>query len=161
MRPLVNLLYPTWQVQRPIRVSRSVLVEPERVERYVRLATQNLQRVDGPVGVVVLFDADDDCAATLGPDLQKAYASMTDLPIKVCLAVREFEAWLVAGHLSGGDQPEAKRDAKRVLKEHFGRYTPSADQARLTARLDVSKCLERSRSFKHFADALAKLAEPS
>jgi hypothetical protein len=122
--PPVSVITP-----RPIRVSRSKLVQPGELERAVTLA---LHQIDGDGAVVVVLDADDDGPATIGPVLlaraQVMAASRANVPVRVVIAKAEFEAWFLAAAISlrgrrglpedlqPPDAPESKRDAKRLVE---------------------------------------------
>ena len=108
-----------------------------------RIARTLLQKAKGEARVLVLIDADDDCAATRGPELQRRLDR--EFGVGVCaavIAVREYENWLIAD--------EATLDAKRALSAQRtdGRsYRPTADQAHLTAEIDVVAVRARCPSF--------------
>jgi hypothetical protein len=93
-------------------------------------------------------------------------------------AMKEFEAWLVAGVESlrglsladgrgivpGTATPpdsdiEAKRDAKGVLREIIPGYDQSLDQAVLAAKVDLDTIALRCRSFRRLQSAVMQLAE--
>src|SRR5581483_7473413 len=75
-----------------IRKPKSKLTKPGELERAVELAARKAS--GGAIFIVV--DADDDCAARLGPDfLRRAVEARSDREIRVVIAVREFEAWFV------------------------------------------------------------------
>lgn len=123
--------------------------------------------------VLVLVDADDDCAAELGRSLrERARQARADHDIAVVLPVREFEAWFLAsaeslgGHrglpvqLEAPRDPEAVRDAKGWLSARMpmGRaYGPQVDQAALAQALDF-RLAERAGSFRKFMRDLERLA---
>jgi hypothetical protein len=89
------------------------------------------------------------------------------------MANREYEAWLLAGveSLRGvagirGDagphpDPEAPRDAKGELEQRMSigaSYSPTVDQAALTAHLDLQNAYQRCRSFRKLVSAFGALA---
>ena len=61
------------------------------IERYAGLA---LRKAKGDARVLLLIDADDDCAATRGPALQRRVQKVASG--SAVLAVREYENWLIA-----------------------------------------------------------------
>jgi hypothetical protein len=140
----------------PHVIPRGRIVHEEYFKRGVELAA----RAAGPSGaVLVIFDADDDCPAELGPRLRGwAVEARGDFTVGIALAKYELESWLIAGaeslrgagglanELEGPDQPEAIRDAKGWLTRarSGGPYSPPVDQAGLMVRLDLD--LARSRS---------------
>ncbi|HSH61249.1 MAG TPA: DUF4276 family protein [Acidimicrobiales bacterium] len=115
-------------VPRPIRVPKNRLVKAGQLEREIENAAR---KVDDRGGVLLLIDADDDCPASVGPELlHRARQTRDDKLIGVVLAKREFEAWFLAGAPSLGGRrglradieapsdPEAIRGAKEWLKAH-------------------------------------------
>ena len=119
-----------------------------------RIARTLLQKARGDARVLLLIDADDDCAATLGPKLQDRLDR--EFGTGVCaavVAVREYENWLIAD--------EAALDAKRTLSDRRtdGRsYRPTADQAHLTAQVNVETVRQHCRSFDKLWREIARLA---
>jgi hypothetical protein len=144
-------------IARPFRVKRNKVVKEGEIERAVQQAIRDR---DGASAVLVLLDADDDCPATLGPDLLLRCAAVTSLPVSVVIANRELEAWFLGGieSLRGqrgirGDaewtgDPEEPRGAKgRVESMMVGRsYLDTDDQPALMAVLDVQLARERCPS---------------
>lgn len=141
----------------PVRRPRSSLVRPGELERAVELAAR---RSTG--AILVLIDADDDCPATLGPDLTlRAQQARSDRLVSVVLANREFESWLIAGvnalrgsyglptDLETPPNVEMIRGAKEWLTDHMEgsrAYSETVDQVSLTARFDM----EAARSLDSF-----------
>jgi hypothetical protein len=137
------------EIPHPIRRPRSKLVQPGELERAVELAAAKV----APDGVVlVLLDADDDCPATVGPDLKmRAVRARADVPVSVVLARREFEAWYIAAARSLGllrdpaedppADPEGVRGAKEWLASRMprGKYSEAVDQPALAARFDLAE----------------------
>jgi hypothetical protein len=150
-------------VAKPIRRPRGSLLKQGELERYVDLAA----RIHGGNGgVLVLIDADDDCAATLGPDLlARARESRPDSPVGVVLAVKEFECWFLAAaesiagrrglpqDLEGPATPEEVRDAKGWIQHRRTdglAYGPTVDQPALTAVFDLGAARSEAPSFDKF-----------
>lgn len=98
--------------------------------------------------------------------------------LAVVFAMKEFEAWLIAGvdSLRGkslaegrGNVPdsaaapdtdiEMRRDAKGVLRGLIPGYDPSLDQAVLAANVDLEAVAKRCKSFRRFQSAIAQLAD--
>ena len=98
--------------------------------------------------------------------------------LSVVFAMKEFEAWLVAGveSLRGemlaegrGTVPadatppgididiEAKRDAKGVLSELIPGYVQSLDQAVLAEKVDLTMVAQRCKSFRRFQSTIEKM----
>ena len=148
---------------RPVRVKRSKVVKENELERVLALAERDRP---GAAGVVMLLDADDDCAATLGRQLLDRAEAATHLPVRVVLAVKELEAWLLAiaplfvrdGLLDEGAAAPADhdgiRDAKGRLSELAGpgrSYVEVSDQVRFLARADLSAMRVADDSFDKFS----------
>lgn len=155
-------------VCRPIRASRNRF--PRRhgdFERYLNMAVVQ----GGPESsILILLDADD-CPAEVGPRVQsEAERARADRRIKVVFARREYESWFLATLDSlltpASDtmpapppNPEAIRGAKERLRRHL-RYRPTADQTRLTRRLDLASARFRSPSFDKLWRAVTALLDP-
>lgn len=133
------------------RKGKADLLRAGELERQARRA---LNKAKGDARVLVLIDADDDCAATRGPELQRRLDD--EFGAGTCsavVAVREYENWLI------GD--EAALDAKRALSAQRtdGRsYRPTADQAHLTTEIDVIAVRERCPSFDKLWREVERLA---
>ena len=140
------------RINPPTRVkSGSFLNDQEYFERYVTLAAAKAKQSEGLV--LILLDCDDDCPATLGPDLlAKAQHVRSDVPYLVVLAHREFEAWFIAAldslreyagfaaEIEKPADPESFRDAKGWLgTRRASGYDPMIDQAAFTAIFDLDE----------------------
>jgi hypothetical protein len=150
----------------PIRVkSGSFLNDPEYFRKYVSLAAAKAAQADGEM--LILLDCEDDCPATLGPDLlAKASAVRSDVPTTVVLAHREYETWFLAAAeslrgcagLPAGLAPPANPEQIRGAKEWLGRqmdasYDPIIHQAAFTARFDLTQ----AKTVPSFARFIAKV----
>ncbi len=147
-------------VPQPIRVSKSTMVRGGELERLVQLAAAKA----GPGGaVLVIVDADDDCAAGLATSLlERARAVAPDAHgVSVIVANREFEAWFIVGleSLRGRrgisedaaslENAEEMSDAKGRLTSNMppGRvYRPVLDQPAFAAEIDIDMA-RRAKSF--------------
>lgn len=148
------------RVNRPIRISRPNLLQKGGLEGALQLA---VLQASPKGGVLVILDADDDCPATMGPELLKrAKAAVSHIPLGLVLAKCEFEAWfLAAGEslagrrglpdaLSSPANPESIRGAKEWLSKQMPRgqiYAPAVDQAALAATMDLALAKKRSDLF--------------
>lgn len=153
-----------------IRQPRTTILRPGELERAVLLLAN---KVGERGAVLVLIDADDDPACELGPViLRRAQAARSDRPIGVVLAVREYEAWLLASasslrgkrglpaDLEAPAMPEAIRDAKGWLGQRMPRgYSPTADQPALTGIFDL-ELARSSPSFDKLFRELTRLLLP-
>lgn len=158
------------QVGAPIRRRRHDLVREEPLKRSAQLA----RRQRGCSSILIVLDADNDCPAELAPTLEHwtSYAA-PDVPCRVVMPCREYEAWFLAGivGLRGcrgivpeaefEGEPEGPRGAKAALErlvEPGGSYLPTVDQAALSARIDLASAHRRSRSFRKLIKAFGDLA---
>lgn len=159
LRRMINEIAPDCWVElpRPHRIARGSLLAPGGVERTVATVAEQ------GGSVLLLFDADDDCPAELAPQLlARIKVTRPDRDSSVVLAKREFEAWFLAAAPSLRGQrglandlalpaaPEKPRDCKGWLSAHRvdGRgYKPTADQAALAARFDLTMARANSASF--------------
>ena len=156
-------------VGRPIRRPRQRLVREAGVRQAVRLA---LAQPDCGA-VLVLLDGDADCPAELGPAVQAwATAAAGDVPCRVVLAHREYEAWFLAAikSLRGRrdvrsdadphPDPEKPRGAKEQLEKRMQRgasYLETVDQPAFSAVFSLSCAYRRSRSFRKLVHSFANL----
>ncbi len=158
---IVNIHY-------PIRVSRPKLVKPGELERTVDFAAR---RAGKSGAVLIVLDSDDDCPASLGPELLgRARKARSDLPISVVLAKREFEGWFLASaeslrglrglaaDLAPPPDPESIRGAKAWLTARMiaGRsYKETVDQPALAALFDLQQARTAPSFDKFFRDVVA------
>lgn len=154
IRPDVDL-----DIPKPLRVGRHKLVKPGELERSIEFGARKIGR---PGAILVLVDADDDCPATLGPDLlSRARRARSDVDVAVVLAKHEFEAWFRAAFASlagkrgfprvlpSVENPEEIRNAKRPIEEHRANriYSETLDQPALAALIDLGAARTSSPSF--------------
>lgn len=152
---------------RPLRLGRGKLLKGNELERSVELMAR---RVAPRGAILILVDADDDCAARMGPSLlERAQKVRTDMPMSVVLAVREFEAWFLAGagslkglrglspSVASPAAPESIRGAKEWLTQNRvdgRRYHETLDQAALAAQLSLDEAMGASSFDKLVRDVL-------
>ncbi len=146
------------QVEMPWRGKRQRLVRDDLDDLANALT---FIRGAGVGGILIVLDADDDCPATLGPDMrQRAEAVVGDIPVRVVIANHEYEAWLLAGFagLRGrrrisadseyADDPESETSPKAVLKDlNASTYAPPVDQPAMTALFDMDQARIDAPSF--------------
>lgn len=155
-------------VGRPVRMSRSRLGDkfPD-LERQVAFAAADADLV------IVLFDADDDCPAEVGPILlARAEEAARDVPVALVLANREYEAWFlatlpslrgkcgVASDAEVVENPEAIRGAKQRLQRAMASrsyYSETVDQPRMSAALDLALARAESPSFDKLCRDIERL----
>ncbi len=136
-----------WLVdQEPVKQPRSRLVDervrapnrPPRTE-YLIGALEIAARRPADA-VLVICDADDDCAATWAPAATGIIRAR--IAGAAVMAVREFEAWILASK-TGGTTIDAKRideirDAKRRLRQFIPGYKPTVHQLGATRELGIA-----------------------
>lgn len=161
------------QVSPPIRVKRDrFLNRDDEFRRHVLLAAAK----SGPSGwVLILLDADDDCPAALGRATLERACLITDRPLSVVIANREFEAWFIASARSlhgyrrfacescEAIEAEVPRDAKGWMAERMSdrTYRPTTDQPSFAARMDLQQAFDGSRSFRKLCSEWIKQARTS
>ena len=159
------------QVLKAIREHRGTLLKQGGVERLAQAARRKAR---SEARVLVVLDADDDCAATLGPQLQgRLERELGNNAAAAVLPVREYENWLIANasalssdsafrdRISPPGNPETISDAKRWLSERRTdrhSYRPTIDQARLTELVDLEIVRQRCPSFDKFWREVERLA---
>jgi len=147
----------------PHRVGRSQMVKGDVLRRAVQL--QCARVVDGG-GVLLVLDADDDCAVQLGEQLR---ADVAPALVHVVVAVREFESWflaaapalaghrLIRAHATFTGDPEMKRDAKGELNQLMTeRYRATLHQSKFAAAIDLAQA-GRARSFRRLVTCVGRL----
>jgi hypothetical protein len=160
----------TLDFAKPHRRRRSQLVKKESLQTAVRVAALR----EDCAGILVIFDADDDCPKELAPAIEDwAREAAPGKACAVVMANREYEAWFLAsiealrgtsGILDGATShthPEAPRDAKGQLKDRMAEgatYSPTVDQEPLTAHLNLESAYRRCRSFRKLVLAFGTLA---
>ena len=174
IRRVAANLYPELAVivPRPIRISRSKLLQAGGLEKWVEIVSV---RVGVQGAIFVILDSDDDCPAELGPELlHRASRVQTSLPVAVVLAKCEFEAWFLAAAESirgqrglGNDihppnDPEAIRDAKGWLSQQMEStrtYSATGDQPALTERFNLQQALQTDSFDKCYREIVRLLEE--
>lgn len=167
-----DLLWRTWnmlggehaEILRPIRRPRGKFLKEADVdlERAVGLAANKVLQAGGGL-ILILVDAEDDCErlGPLGPRLlARAKAARGDMDVSCVIANVMFETWFVATaeslvkylDLTGAavpEDPEGARAGKGWIKKHMrsGHYSETIDQPRLTAKMDLQLCRNRSPSY--------------
>jgi hypothetical protein len=162
------------EVVKPIRRSRGLLLRQESgdLEKSIRFALLKLEQYGGGL-VLILIDAEDDCAnhGPLGPlILERVLKLRSDIDIAVVIANVMYETWFVAAAASLTDyldlpdeasipaNPEEERAGKGWIKQRIksGKYSETADQAALTAKMNLALCRSRSPSFDKLCRELEK-----
>jgi Domain of unknown function (DUF4276) len=132
------------------------------LEKYVYLAGS----AEGAGGVLVIFDSDKDLVCQLGPDTLARVEGRSDVPVKICIAVRNIENWIMASVETtlGEDvdplpDPEgsgAVHAVKTALKPRA--YNKPVHQPGLTEAIDFDIARGRSPSFDRFLRVVDEIA---
>jgi Domain of unknown function (DUF4276) len=154
----------------PVRKPRAEFIQEGSLRGIIR---QTLA-LRSPDGILVVFDADDDCPRELAGRVQ-AWASEEagEIPCAVVMANREFEAWFLASLSSlrgrrgirhdawSYPNPESVRGAKERLTGAMRpgkKYSATQDQASLTEGLDLAAAYRACRSFRRLVNAFGIVA---
>lgn len=145
------------------------------ITHYERFLEYKRAGTSGCGGVLVLLDADEDCPKDLACELAgRALACNLPYPLAVVVARCEYEAWLLASasemedRLPRADRVkvpadlEGVRNPKSLLTEMMGpgrAYKETIDQARLSAKLNLSLAEENCRSFRRLLSAMGFLLQ--
>lgn len=161
-------------VLKPVRRPRTKLLKrnpttheilPYEILRAIELATMKLDNTDEPDTprlVLLMFDADEDCPKEIVEALTNILEEVDPrIDLATIVPCVEYETWFVAAadslrdflELRPGDEeisdPETARLGKKWIQDRFlhHRYSETLDQVRLTNRMDLRLCRERSPSF--------------
>lgn len=165
-------------IRPPIRQPRDRLAQnkDDALTRAVGLAAAKLgaaQQSTDPELILILIDADEDRACELGPKLlELARDSRPDKNISCVLAVVEYETWFVASASSLTEflnlddevlpsKPEADGMGKGWVEKRFRgvKYSETVDQPKMTAKMDLQTCRDRSPSFDKLCRDLEQVAD--
>ena len=155
----------------PFRSKRTQMIRELDFKRAVQIAALK----PGTCAILVLFDADDDCASTHVPNmLVWAQEVIPQMPCGVVMARREYEAWFLAAieslrgqrriHQDAAylDDPEQVRAAKAALSRFMPQNTPyseTADQPALSALFDLRTAYQQASSFRKLVKELCRILE--
>lgn len=161
---------PETEIARPFRVPRNKVVREGELERAVAQAVRSRS---GATAVLIVLDADEDCAAELAPTLVLRGGTASQLPIGVVLPTVEIEAWILAaiesvrgvrGIRSDAQPPadvESVRDAKGALTHRMAGargYVATDDMPAFFARMDLDLAESRSPSMGKFVREVRRLS---
>ncbi|MCX5889546.1 MAG: DUF4276 family protein [Deltaproteobacteria bacterium] len=151
------------QIARPFRIKRNKVVKTGELERAIEQGIRDRGNIGA---ILLLLDADEDCPATLAPELlERCRQTKPHLPVAVVLATIEMEGWFLGGKESlrgvcgikpdavAPPNPESIRGAKERLSknmEHGRRYLETDDQPALAVKLDFELTKSRCPSFDKF-----------
>ena len=150
-----------------IRIGRQKLLREGEIERVTELAARKAGREGG---IVFLMDADDECPKQVALEiLTRARRVRSDFKIRVVLAMREFESWVIGGIKSILDSsgtlplnPEGIRGAKEWISRNLyqdSKYSPVLHQASLARRLDLQSARDNCSSFDKLWRDVSSLIE--
>ena len=143
---------PVWITYPPINArGRGNIVATGGIEENIRIA----KRIPGVYAIIVVLDAEDDAVCPLGPDLaRRAEDEAGPMPVRVCLAARQFENWLAACDVNGQpwipapDSYEAAAAAASIkARMPRGRYKKTTHQPQLAGAMDDALVAVRCPSF--------------
>lgn len=145
---------PVWPAYPPINArGRGNLITRGGIEENVRIA----KRIPDVCGILVVLDAEEDDVCPLGPQLQaRAEGEAPGLPVRICLANRQFENWIAACDINGETWQPVDNDfegpgAEESIKARMPnrRYKKTTHQSKLTAamvdELAASRCPSYAR----------------
>ena len=171
LRRLISALGCYETVGTPFLEKRTGIIQKEKLTRAVQVVSKKSEIR----AILILFDADDDCARNLVPYLmQWSQEVLPLLPCAVVLARREYEAWFLAAieSLRGKRRikenaqydrnPEDRRGAKGVLSRFMPQnkpYSETADQAALSAVFDLGQAYRNASSFRKLVKEVCRLLE--
>lgn len=167
----LELLDGTWiEVAQPFRLDSGKMRKPDELAKAIRIAAA---RVQGPGGVLVLRDGDDedvDCPVQLAEMLRPSQ-NLVPVSVEIVIAYREYESWFLAAadslraHPDVRDDaatpanPEARRGAKHELEQlMLESYKETRHQPKFSALIDLKTASQNSRSFRRMVHAVETLA---
>ncbi|MGE3800604.1 MAG: DUF4276 family protein [Candidatus Kapaibacterium sp.] len=175
---LRNILYSMerWdvQIESPLNTKgKPNLTRENGLEKFLKLGFRSTVS-----GILVLLDADGDCAKELAYNLAERGRSLAPpVPIAITCATRCYEAWFLASlstiagvSLKGtpglptdcqfDDSPEERLNPKKWITEQLPEsliYKETLHQAALTELIDLEEASVRSRSFRRLIHAVEQL----
>ena len=149
VRVLLNRMAHQLAVANPVRHGRGQLAQREGLRRAAAIAVANIAERGA---ILLLIDADDDCAATKALELANwLKADFGHVFSRVVFVVKEFEAWIVGGDaIYGVDDPDRAGNLEGRIREVHGKYKKSVDQPKYIFRADLDRLRTVSRSFRRF-----------
>lgn len=159
-------------IQPAYRLPRDRILKPEPLAQALTVLTA---RRPWPTAVLVLLDADDDCAVDLATQVRTlAQTTHAHLPLTAVVAVREFEAWFLAGaaglaghmglphDLTPPPHPESIRGAKEWISERLPTgltYRPPAHQPSFVQHFDLDAARHTAPSFDKLCREVLRLLD--
>lgn len=143
----------------PLKGKGSATSTTNGVEGYVLAAAR-----PGCIGIIVLVDADKDASCELGPTLLERAQAVTQLPVVVIVAERDFEDWLYSsvetlqlGPATWSPTERGKNAIESLIAPE--KYVKATMQARLASRVDLPLAASRSASLSRLCRKVDALVE--
>lgn len=161
-RYLAERCYTGIGVGKPICAKdRGKLLKDGELEKFVHFAATQ----EDAVAVLVLFDSDKDPACKLGPSALARVKRRTKVPVKICIAIRNIENWIVASAETTLEGAEPLKDPEGAGSVNAVReflkpksYNKPIHQPGLTEKIDFDIARERSPSFSRFLKIIDEIA---
>jgi hypothetical protein len=133
--------------------------KPKGIEGYAAAAAYR----PGCRGVMVVLDADDDCAVDRAVKLRNRIAGTIQQPFAVALAERTYEDWLYSSieslRLQNTKYVPGGNGIKKIKMALPEKYVKPIWQPRLTDRLDISLAKSRSKSLDRMLSRFQALVD--
>lgn len=157
-------------IKKPIRLPKQKLLKAGELERALDLA---MQKCEGPCGILILLDADEDCPREIGEQvLNRSTEARPNANVQAVVAKAEYEAWLLGAVESllpenrrplvsfNPQEAENVRGAKEKLAEVLDIfYSETVDQPAFTSEFDLSQARANCPSFDKFWRAVQVILE--
>ncbi len=153
------------------------IVKPDDdcLKKAVRTAALKLAQRQGPDIrrlILILMDAERQCAAQLGPELKRrAMSYAPGVEIASVIAVDEYETWFVAAaeslteflRIKLGDVPENPEQSlskQKWIEDRLRgvKYSKTVDQQTFTKAMDLALCRSRAPSFDKLCREIERMA---
>ena len=171
LRRIVSGICPDFELRipEPYRLKRGWMTKETELRKAIELMAR---KAGSGAPILIVLDADQDRGCQIAPEIQSMGQRIRDdHPVGVVAAVREYEAWLVAGisPLAGQyglvellppvEDVEAMPSPKAWLNRHLEHaYSEMVDQATLTRHFDLSMA-RRVYSFGKLERELIRLLD--
>jgi hypothetical protein len=145
----------------PFRLDKGKFSSSDHFEKAIKAASIKLGANGG--AIFVLLDSDNQCPATIGPQLlarANKVCGHLRIPVSVVLAHQEYEAWFLAAaaslagigslpeNLEPHPNPEIKTGAKEWLNARMtDKYSPTRHQPAFTKVFDLKLARANADSF--------------
>jgi len=157
-------------IKKPIRLPKQKLLKAGELERALDLA---VQKCEGPCGVLVLLDADEDCPRDIAElVLNRSSTARPNVNVHAVVAKTEYEAWFLGAVESllpenrglpanfELQQAENVQGAKEKLAEILDIfYSETVDQPAFSSKFDLSQARANCPSFDKFWRAVQAFLE--